>query len=136
MSTKEISIFLYSGIFSIFPLSCRDDRYIMELYNAGVNITSTPRLLEVREGSSKLYDGVSIGITTPEAKKIATYSAPRVSRAARYDVRVDDKGEITLLLDSGTTFPPEDCTLNVESPCVRTTVPSRQGLSYRVQSSL
>ena len=81
MNTKKISIFLCSGIFLIFSLSCRDDRYVVKSYNAGINIIPTPRFLEIREGSFKLYDGVSIGTTTPEAKKIATCFASKISQA-------------------------------------------------------
>ena len=136
MNTKKISIFLCSGIFLIFSLSCRDDRYVVKSYNAGINIIPTPRFLEIREGSFKLYDGVSIGTTTPEAKKIATCFASKISQATGYDVKVDDKGEITLLLDSSATFPPEGYTLNVESSRVRITVSSHQGLFYGMQSFL
>ena len=136
MNTKKISIFLCSGIFSIFSLSCRDDRYVVKSYNAGINIIPTPRFLEIREGSFKLYDGVSIGTTTPEAKKIATCFASKISQATGYDVKVDDKGEITLLLDSSATFPPEGYTLNVESSRVRITASSHQGLFYGMQSFL
>ena len=136
MNTKKISIFLCSGIFLIFSLSCRDDRYVVKSYNAGINIIPTPRFLEVREGSFKLYDGVSIGTTTPEAKKIATCFASKISQATGYDVKVDDKGEITLLLDSSATFPPEGYTLNVESSRVRITASSHQGLFYGMQSFL
>jgi beta-L-N-acetylhexosaminidase len=105
-------------------------------YNAGINIIPTPRFLEIREGSFKLYDGVSIGTTTPEAKKIATCFASKISQATGYDVKVDDKGEITLLLDSSATFPPEGYTLNVESSRVRITASSHQGLFYGMQSFL
>lgn len=63
----------------------------MKSYNAGINIIPTPRFLEIREGSFKLYDGVSIGTTTPEAKKIATCFASKISQATGYDVKVDDK---------------------------------------------
>ena len=136
MNTKKISIFLCSGIFLIFSLSCRDDRYVVKSYNAGINIIPTPRFLEIREGSFKLYDGVSIGTTTPEAKKIATCFASKISQATGYDVKVDDKGEITLLLDSSATFPPEGYTLNVESSRVRITASSHQGLFYGMQSFL
>ena len=136
MNTKKISIFLCSGIFLIFSLSCRDDRYVVKSYNAGINIIPTPRFLEIREGSLKLYDGVSIGTTTPEAKKIATCFASKISQATGYDVKVDDKGEITLLLDSSATFPPEGYTLNVESSRVRITASSHQGLFYGMQSFL
>lgn len=120
----------------IFSLSCRDDRYVVKSYNAGINIIPTPRFLEIREGSFKLYDGVSIGTTTPEAKKIATCFASKISQATGYDVKVDDKGEITLLLDSSATFPPEGYTLNVESSRVRITASSHQGLFYGMQSFL
>ena len=136
MNTKKISISLCSGIFLIFSLSCRDDRYVVKSYNAGINIIPTPRFLEIREGSFKLYDGVSIGTTTPEAKKIATCFASKISQATGYDVKVDDKGEITLLLDSSATFPPEGYTLNVESSRVRITASSHQGLFYGMQSFL
>lgn len=136
MNTKKISIFLCSGIFLIFSLSCRDDRYVVKSYNAGINIIPTPRFLEIREGSFKLYDGVSIGTTTPEAKKIATCFASKISQATGYDVKVDDKGEITLLLDSSATFPPEGYTLNMESSRVRITASSHQGLFYGMQSFL
>lgn len=136
MNTQKISIFLCSGIFLIFSLSCRDDRYVVKSYNAGINIIPTPRFLEIREGSFKLYDGVSIGTTTPEAKKIATCFASKISQATGYDVKVDDKGEITLLLDSSATFPPEGYTLNVESSRVRITASSHQGLFYGMQSFL
>ena len=100
MNIKKSILFLCAGIFLISSLSCREGGHVAKSYNAGINIIPTPRSLEKREGSFKLSDGVSIGAITPEAKKIATYFAAKISLATGYDVKVEDKGEITLVLDS------------------------------------
>ena len=120
----------------ISSLSCREGGHVAKSYNAGINIIPTPRSLEKREGSFKLSDGVSIGAITPEAKKIATYFAAKISLATGYDVKVEDKGEITLVLDSCATFSPEGYALDVESSRVQVTACSPRGLFYGMQSFL
>lgn len=129
-------MFLCAGIFLISSLSCREGGHVAKSYNAGINIIPTPRSLEKREGSFKLSDGVSIGAITPEAKKIATYFAAKISLATGYDVKVEDKGEITLVLDSCATFSPEGYALDVESSRVQVTACSPRGLFYGMQSFL
>ena len=121
MNIKKSILFLCAGIFLISSLSCREGGHVAKSYNAGINIIPTPRSLEKREGSFKLSDGVSIGAITPEAKKIATYFAAKISLATGYDVKVEDKGEITLVLDSCATFSPEGYALDVESSRVQVT---------------
>ena len=136
MNIKKSILFLCAGIFLISSLSCREGGHVAKSYNAGINIIPTPRSLEKREGSFKLSDGVSIGAITPEAKKIATYFAAKISLATGYDVKVEDKGEITLVLDSCATFSPEGYALDVESSRVQVTACSPRGLFYGMQSFL
>ena len=83
-----------------------------------------------------MSDGVSIGAITPEAKKIATYFAAKISLVTGYDVKVEDKGEISLILDSSATFSPEGYALDVESSRVQVTAYSPRGLFYGMQSFL
>lgn len=136
MNIKKSILFLCVGIFLILLFLCREGGYVVKLYNVGINIIFMFCFLEKCEGSFKLFDGVFIGVIIFEVKKIVMYFVVKISLVIGYDVKVEDKGEIILVLDFCVMFFLEGYVLDVELFCVQVIVCFFWGLFYGMQSFL
>lgn len=103
-------------------------------YNEGINIIPMPQSVTQNAGHFTLSGSSKIGATTDEAKTVAQYFASKMSHSTGYDIKVADKGDITLTLDNSLDVNDEGYTLDVTDKAVEIKAKTPQGLFYGMQS--
>ena len=104
---------LCAGVAFGFLTSCGGPAGEVKSYNQGINIIPAPLSLVQNDGQFKLSQNTAFGATSPEAKTIAEFFANKMKTATGYDIKVADKGDITLTLDESLDVNDEGYTLDV-----------------------
>ncbi|MDO4163851.1 MAG: family 20 glycosylhydrolase [Bacteroides sp.] len=132
---KNLISALCATMLLAFSTSC-GNQAAMKSYNEGINIIPMPQTLTVLQGSFKLTGSTSIGATTDESKAVATYFADKMNRSTGYDITVEDKGSIMLVLEDEEELGKEGYRLDVDAEQVKVVAKTPQGLFYGMQSFL
>ena len=125
---------LCAGVAFGFLTSCGGPAGEVKSYNQGINIIPAPLSLVQNDGQFKLSQNTAFGATSPEAKTIAEFFANKMKTATGYDIKVADKGDITLTLDESLDVNDEGYTLDVTAKGVEVKAKKPQGLFYGMQS--
>lgn len=131
---KNFIVTLCSSVAFGFLTSCGEPAGEVKSYNMGINIIPTPLSLVQNDGSYKLNRNSTFGATTPEAKTVAEFFANKMKASTGYDIKVADKGDITLAIDDAFDVNDEGYTLDVTASGVVVKAKKPQGLFYGMQS--
>lgn len=131
---KNIFYTLCAGLFLTFCIACGDGTSETQSYNEGINIIPQPQTLVQHQGRFALKNGLVLGASTPETKRVAQYFADKMARASGYAVFVKDRGDISLVLDQSSEGGDEAYTLEVTPEKVSINARSEQGLFYGMQT--
>ncbi len=131
---KNFIVTLCSSVAFGLLTSCGEPAGEVKSYNMGINIIPTPLSLVQNDGIYKLNRNSTFGATTPEAKTVAEFFANKMKASTGYDIKVADKGDITLAIDDAFDVNDEGYTLDVTASGVVVKAKKPQGLFYGMQS--
>lgn len=132
---KNVLATICAGMALCLLASCNEPQGETKTYNQGINVIPAPQSLVQHDGFFKLSKGTAFAASAPEAQTVAAFFAAKIKSSTGYDIKVSDKGNITLVIDPATDVDnDEGYLLEVSEKAVNVTAKSAQGLFYGLQT--
>ena len=134
MKTKHYLMML------LLPLLCScTGKTEMKSYNEGINITPTPKELNVQKGEFVLNSNTTFVTDNNDLIKIADFFSGKINHSTGYKLSTKEKSEdnyISLSVDTTLQLKEEGYILKVTPSSINITAKSPQGIFYGMQSML